>query len=141
MDCNYVIDNLYDFLNNEIDEDTNTKKFIENHLHSCQICKKEMEILVSIKSRLKDAMQSPSPELLRKIKKSTKTNSWLNYILQHKKALTLYATFILIVVGILLFSITFNKNQNSIDEFLYDIYNINIEENYPNDYLSILNND
>ncbi|MCX8093570.1 MAG: zf-HC2 domain-containing protein [Candidatus Goldbacteria bacterium] len=139
MDCNYVIDNLYDFLNNEIDEDA--KKFIENHLHSCEICKKEREVLVAVKSRLKDAMQCPPPELLQKIKKSTKTNSWLNYILQHKKALAFSATFVLIILGMLLFSITFNKNQNSIDEFLYDIYNINIEENYSNNLLTILNND
>jgi len=139
MDCNSISEKLYDYLNNELDDAS--KKLIGEHLHSCDSCMKEMKILLSIKSEFKKNIQSPCPLVLYKIKKETKTNTLIDFILLHKKIFGFSATFAFIIAGMIFFNTIFNKNQNNLDEFIYDAYSISIDENSVNTILSFLNNE
>ncbi len=139
MECNKVSEKLYDYLNNELDEEN--KKNISEHLSLCHSCRQEMEILLSIKSKFKKNIHNPSSTVLYKIKKETKTNTWPDYILLHKKIFGFSATFAFVIAGIILFNIAFNKNKENIDEFIYETYSMSIDENNENIILSLLNNE
>lgn len=142
MNCNFVIKKLYDYLNDEIDD--KNKQIIEKHLHTCQSCNKTLNTLQSLKFRFKKDMQNPSPAVLYKIKKETKTSSWTDFIFLHKKIFGFSASFAFIIIGMILFYSFFNKQDYFINKFLYEMYNFNtIEENIFETVstLDIFNND
>lgn len=141
MKCNFT-NRLYDYLNNETNE--KNKKIIEEHLLGCSICKKELEILQSLKLKFKKNIKNPPSDILYKIKKQTRTNNLIDFILVHKKIFGFSATSILIIASIIFFNTFFSRQDFTINEFLNDIYNFNtFEENIIETVstVSIFNND
>jgi hypothetical protein len=126
MNCDFT-KKLYDYLNNEIDE--KNRKNIESHLQICPVCIKELKILQSIKHKFKKNLKNPSPALLYNIKKKTRTNSWFDYVLFHKKIFGFSTTFAFIIAGMIFFNSIFYKNKGTIDEFINDVYSFNTFEN------------
>lgn len=137
MDCKSVSKKLYDYLNNELEN--NDKDKIYKHLHSCRSCNNELKTLRKLKLEFKKNMQNPPSSILYRIKKETKTGSWIDYVLLHKRIFGFSATFAFIIAAMIFFNFLFNKNNFSVNEFLNDIYSFNRFEESINETITTLN--
>lgn len=65
IDCTEAIDNLYAYLDNEIDDIESIRK-IEHHIQHCHSCFTRSQVETALSSRLQKDSEKPVPESLQK---------------------------------------------------------------------------